>query len=115
MESTLGVDFEKDRPREIYDALLIYLDSTLSNRTMRLQSLHVFAGNLKIVAVVSPILYGLISVYNWFEPIFTTMLFASIAASTFCLLFIAALSASEGLYLELLLKEYWLKQTGVTE
>lgn len=77
IESELGVDFLQNRPREIYDLLLIYMEDSQTHRLRRFQSVSMFSSNIRIAAVGGLLPYSAFAVANWPDPFFAFMLLVS--------------------------------------
>lgn len=109
MENEFDVDFKVDRPRDIYDLLILSLEPNLSARTRRHQSLFAFTKNLQIATVVAIVLYVAEFLVDTQNGVFQIAILALIIVLTFILVFISFLKASAHIYFELLIKEYYLK------
>lgn len=110
IESELGVDFVDNRPREIYDLLLIYMDDHHTSRLRRLQSVSIFSSNLRIAAAGTLILYSVYAIFNWGDPFFLSILGVSILITVLVVFFWTALTMAQYQYAELLFKEYYMKR-----
>ncbi len=110
MESELRIDFVDNRPREIYDLLLIYLDDYLTPRLRRLQSVSIFATNLRLAAGGSLFVSTLYALSNWNDPFFFSVWAVSILVGFLVIIFWSFLTMTHYQYNELLLKEYYMKR-----
>ncbi|MCU4800081.1 hypothetical protein OB920_06830 [Halobacteria archaeon HArc-gm2] len=112
IESEVGVDFLDNRPREIYDLLLIYMDDHLTPRLRRLQSVSIFSTNLRIAAGGTLIIYTPLALNNWKDPFFWTMWGVSIIIAIVVVVFWSFLTFTQHRYVEILIKEYYVKRHG---
>jgi len=110
MESQLGIDFEENRPREIYDLLLIYMEPDVTPRLRRLQSISEFSTNLRLAVFVGAFLYIIYGIANWGDLFFWTVLMISLASVMFVFAFWWFLTLTHAQYDELLLKEYYMQR-----
>jgi len=110
IESELGVDFAEDRPREIYDLLLIYMSEHFTPRLRRLQSVSMFSTNLRIAAGGALVIYSLYALANWRDPFFWSIWGISIVISFLVIAFWSLLTMTHYQYDELLMKEYYVKR-----
>lgn len=110
IESELGVDFVDNRPREIYDLLLIYMNNLHTPRLRRLQSVSIFSTNLRIAAAGALVVYFLYAVFNWGNPFFLSVFGVSLIITLFVVVFWSLLTMTHYQYSELLFKEYYMKR-----
>jgi len=110
MESELGIGFEENRPREIYDLLLIYMEPHVSSRLRRLQSISEFSANLRLAVLIGALIYTLYALSNWGDLFFFMSLLLSLTSVAFLFGFWWLLTLAHAQYDELLLKEYYLKR-----
>lgn len=110
MESELGVDFVDNRPREIYDLLIIYMDSHFTPRLRRLQSVSMFSTNLRIASGGAFIFYSLFAIFIWKDPFFWSLWSVSILIAVVIIIFWSLLTVTQYQYDELLIKEYYMKR-----
>ncbi len=110
MESELGVDFDENRPRDIYDLLLVYMDSHFTARIRRQQSLAIFSSNLRMSSGLAGIfyLYYVVMDFGSLLSIISGVILLAIV------LIMAAgwpvLTMAQYQYGELLMKEYYGKR-----
>jgi len=110
IETKLGVDFNDNRPREIYDLLLIYMEGSFTRRLRRLQSMSRFGSNIRIASVGSlffmsiyliPFRHSIFAKLAWFTAFVVAVTVLSLGS--FFTLF-------QQHYDELLMKEYYMKR-----
>lgn len=109
-ESELGVDFVDNRPREIYDLLLIYMDDFFTPRLRRSQSVSIFSTNLRIAAAGATLVYTLYAIVNWKDPFFWSVWGVSLLFALLVVVFWSLLTMTQYQYTELLFKEYYMKR-----
>lgn len=112
IESELGVDFVENRPREIYDFLLIYMDDYFTPRLRRQQSVAVFSTNIRIAVVGTLVVWTLYAIVNWGNVFIWSVWGISILITLFLMIFWPFLTMTHYQYDELLLKEYYMKRLG---
>lgn len=110
IEAELGVDFVDNRPREIYDLFLIYMEGHLTPRLRRFQSISMFATNLRLAAGGALLLYTPYAIANWGDPFFLSVWAISVLIILFVILFWSFFTTMHYQYDELLLKEYYMKR-----
>jgi hypothetical protein len=115
IETKLGVDFNDNRPREIYDLLLIYMEGSFTRRLRRLQSMSRFGSNIRIASVGSlffmsiyliPFRHSIFAKLAWFTAFVVAVTVLSLGS--FFTLF-------QQHYDELLMKEYYMKRVQEKE
>lgn len=109
MESKYGLDFKKNRPREIYDALLIDLGPDLTMRTQRSHSLAMFNTNLKIAVFLAGFIYIGVFIFGDLTPLMAFSILSFVLIGVLVIILTLFLDSSQHLYIELLLKEYYMK------
>lgn len=111
IETELGINFVENRPREIYDLLLIYMSGDLTPRLRRMQSVSIFSTNLRIATAMGTIFYTLYLVFNLRNPVAQAVWVTSLVFLLLVTAFWTFLTVAQYHYDELLLKEYYIKQT----
>ncbi|WP_151145795.1 hypothetical protein [Haloarcula sp. CBA1131] len=110
LETELGVDFDNDRPKKIYDLLLIYMDGHFTPRLRRLQSVSIFSTNLRISVAGILLISVLYMIGNWGSPFFSFVLGFSAVLAVVVIMFWSVLTMTQQQYSELLFKEYYMKR-----
>ncbi len=107
MESELGVDFDHNSPRDIYDMLLIYMDPHFTRRIRRQQSLAIFASNFRLSALGATLVYLYYAIVN----IGSLISYISIGMVVLIIIILlsgwSVLNMTQHQYGELLMKEYY--------
>lgn len=110
IESELGVDFEENRPREIYDLFLIYMEPYQTPRLRRMQSVSMFSTNLRIATAGALIIYTLYWILNWKQPFFILVWITSLLIGFFTLISWSIQTLTKYQHDEMLFKEYYMKR-----
>ncbi|ELZ12627.1 hypothetical protein C479_04502 [Halovivax asiaticus JCM 14624] len=115
IESQFQIDFEKVEDHDIYDLLVMHLEPTMSRRTRRQRSLYILITNLKMSYVIAFFMYVVLLLFNPGNEIIqlSTLLLITVAAFTFLLLSFMRVTGS--IYVELLLKEFYLSEIAEQE
>lgn len=109
-EIRYGLNCDTDRPRDIYDIMLLDLEPELSSRTHRHRSLYIFTRNLQIATVFAFPFYLLEYLANMQNGIMVLALFSLLFIAVSVFVYSRFLDTSPHLYVELLLKEFYLKR-----
>lgn len=109
IENEFDIDFVSHSPRDIYDLLILSLEPNFSSRTRRHQSLYAFSKNLQIATAIAIFLYLGEFLLNMQNEIIQIAIISLIGVLTLIFVSISFLIATPHLYVELLLKEYYLK------
>jgi len=104
MEDRLGIDFQESNPRDIHDALILYLQPNMSSRTLRQQYLYFFPKNLQIATVGAISLYLFQFAINPSNSIIQIALLFLLGISSIVALIMQIFSTTPALYSDLLLK-----------
>lgn len=107
IENDYSLNFDSNSSRDIYDCIVIDMESEFSDRTFRQRTIYIFSQNLQISTVVAAFIYTsfLISYPSNNLVLFSTViLYVSIAIIFFLSAFMGASSA---MYVELLMKEIY--------
>lgn len=110
IESELGIDFIDNRPREIYDLLLIYMNDYHTPRLRRMQSISIFSTNLRVATAGALFISTLFAVANWRNPFYWSIWGVSILIALGVIAIWFFLTITKYQYDELLFKEYYMKR-----
>lgn len=109
MEEEFSLDPDSALPRDFYDSLLLYLGDGVNTLTQDYQKACKFNQNLKISVLIALFFYGYYAVWEYPNPLMWVYLLAAMGLSVITFLITRFLMASSNLYVEMLFKEFYMK------
>jgi hypothetical protein len=112
IENELNLDTKTASARDLYDAVILYIDRDMSTRTKQYRTAYHFDLNFKISVFASALWYLYFASISYPDPIWVLYIIILFMTSAIALGLIMFLSASSNLYVEMLIKEIYIDQSS---